>query len=170
MTLEFFQRKKKTLRMQKSEVCRSWGWTSTLAWGERDPVKKSKNHVWESNSGTDRSWRGTTCKACSESQTVLRSQQCTRNLAVRTSHHEALRARWTTWSDLLESVTLLKTVVYFGKPQAAGHSSRASTRLTNPVDPAPHMAASEMRGIRIDSTVWGQMGFASDRRLLAEGR
>ena len=108
--------------MPKSEVCRSWGWTSTLAWGERDPVKKSKNHVWESNSGTDRSWRGTTCKACSESQTVLRSQQCTRNLAVRTSHHEALRARWTTWSDLLESVTLLKTVVYFGNQGASCRS------------------------------------------------
>ena len=88
------------------------------------------------------------------------------------SHHKARQARWITGWDLLEFITLLKIVACSQKQGVDCRSFQhgfCETTHRFCLLCATHCNLRE-EGVRIHSTVWGQIGLARDRTLLAGGR
>ena len=79
--------------------------------------------MWENSAEVSGKWQDTQWKTCSEIRSAPRLQRCSLIPDLRSSHHKALHAHCITGWDMLESITLWKTVECSGKRWADYSSS-----------------------------------------------
>ena len=107
-------------------------------------MKKSKSLLWQNIAEANRSWQGTRWKACSETRIASRSQQCTRNLDQRASHHERHSRTLDHWVGPVGIHHIVEEcrILWKNRTQTTDYPSVTTTRPhANSSEPALHATA-----------------------------